>query len=81
MVRIFINNVIVATVSAPIRTTGPVPHRYIYGNSTRQPEAVMVAVDSHDIGAVAQAKLIEASMRDGMIQMLALVIRTVMAVQ
>ena len=41
----------------------------------------MVAVDSHDIGAVAQAKLVEASMRDGMIQMLALVIRTVMAVQ
>ena len=80
MIRVFINDVIVATVPAPIRADGPVPCCDIEEKAARKPEAVVVAVDSHNTITIARAGANEASVGEGMVEVVALIVRAVVAV-
>jgi len=80
VIRVFINDVIVATVPAPIRADGPVPCCDIEEKAARKPEAVVVAVDSHNTITIARAGANEASVGEGMVEVVALIVRAVVAV-
>ena len=80
MIRVFINDVIVATVPTPIRADGPVPCRDIEEKAARKPEAVVVAVDSHNTITIARAGANEASVGEGMVEVVAVIVRAVVAV-
>jgi len=49
---ILIDDEIVGAVPAPISADGPVPSSHFKGETTRKPEAVMIAVEALDAVAV-----------------------------
>jgi hypothetical protein len=80
VVGILVDHEIVGAVPAPIGTNGPVPGRYLKVEAARKPEAVMIGIEAFDAVAVRRAKMFKPAMLEGMIEVEALVIRTIVAV-
>src|SRR5260370_32191191 len=75
-----IDGEIVGPIPAPIGANGPVPFRNFKEEATRQPEAVMIAIEAFDAVAVGRAKVLEATMLERMVEVIALIVRPVVAV-
>jgi hypothetical protein len=80
MVGVLVDDEIVGAVPAPIGANGPVPGRYFKVETARKPEAVVIGIEAFDAIAVRRAKVFEVAMFKGMIEMAALVIRTIVAI-
>ena len=80
VVGIFIHYEIVAAIPAPIRANRPVPIRHLEVEAAGEPEPVVVAVYPLDVVAVRRAKMLEAPMLEGMVNMEAFVVGVVMAI-
>jgi len=80
VVGIFIDDKIVAAIPAPVRADGPVPSSDFKGETTGQPETVMVAIEAFDAVAKRGTKMFEAAVLERMIEVETLVVGTVMAV-
>jgi hypothetical protein len=80
VVGILIDHEIIAAVPAPIRAHRPVPWSYFKIETTRQPEAVMIAIEAFDAVAIRWAEMLEASVLERMVSVESLVVRTIVAV-
>jgi len=80
MIGIFVDDKIVAAVPAPVRADGPVPGSDFKGEATGKPESMMVAIEAFDAVAKRGTKVFEAAVLEGMIDVEALVVGTVVAV-
>ena len=80
VVGIFIDDKIVAAIPAPVRADGPVPSGDFKGETTGQPETVMVSIEAFDAVAKRGTKVFEAAVLERMIEVEALVGGTVVAV-
>src|SRR5258707_13722547 len=79
-VGVLIDREIVGAVPAPIGTNRPVPRRYFKVEAARKPEAVMIGIEAFDAIAVRRAKMFKPAMFERMIEVVALIIRTIVAV-
>ena len=80
VVGVLVDHEIVGAVPAPIGTNGPVPRRYFKIEAARKPEAVVIGIEAFDAIAVRRAKVFEPAMFEGVIDVIALVIRTIVAI-
>src|SRR5262249_57735868 len=80
MVEIVVDDEIVVAVPAPVGTNGPIPESYFKIKTSGEPEAVMVAVDSFNAITERRSNVLEAAMLEGMINVITLVVRCVVAV-
>src|SRR5260370_19531448 len=80
VIGILIDGEIVGAVPAPIGANGPVPFRNFKEETTRQPEAVMIAIEAFDAVAEGRAEVLEAAMLEWMVEVIALIVRPVVAV-
>src|SRR5258708_21953897 len=67
MVRIFVDDKIIAAIPAPVRADGPVPGCDFKEEATGQPEAVAVTIESFDAVAVRGAKVFETAVFERMV--------------
>jgi hypothetical protein len=76
----FVDQEIIAAVPAPVRTNRPIPGGDFKPKTSGKPEAVVIAVDFFDAIAVRGAKVFEFSVLERMIEVVALVIGSVVAI-
>jgi hypothetical protein len=80
VVGIFVHDKIIAAVPTPVRTDRPIPGGNFKKEAARQPEAVVVAIESLNAVAIRRTKVLEAAMFERMIDVKALIVRPVVAV-
>ena len=80
VVGIFVHNEIIGAIPAPIGANGPVPGRDFKAEAAGEPETTMLEVEAFDAIAEGGAKVLEATMLEGMSDVEALVIGAVVAV-
>ena len=80
VVGIFIHDEIIGTIPAPIGANGPVPGRDFKAEAAGKPETVMIDIEALDAVAVRRAKVLEAPVLEGMVDVEALVIGAIVAV-
>ena len=80
VVGIFIHDEIIGTIPAPIRANGPVPGRDFKAEAAGEPETMMIEIEALDAVAVRRAKVLEAPVLEGVVDMKALIVRCVVAV-
>jgi len=80
VVGILVDNEIIGTIPAPICAERPIPGSDFKAKAAREPETVMRQVKALDAIAVGGAKVLEAAMLEGMIEMETLIVRTFVAV-
>src|SRR5580765_6252751 len=80
VIGVFIDDEIISAVPAPVRANRPVPFRHLEIKTAWEPEPVMVAVNSLDVIAIGRAEMFKPPMLEGVIHMVALVVRPVMPV-
>jgi hypothetical protein len=81
MVRILVHDeIVVIAVPAPVRGDGPVPIGDLEVEAAREPEAMMVGIEALDAVTIGSAKVLEAAVLKGMVDVVALVVRAVVAI-
>ena len=80
VVGIFVNNEIIGAVPAPIGANGPVPGSDFKAEAAGKPETMMVGIEALDAIAEGGAKMLEAPVLEGMVNVEALIVRAVVAV-
>lgn len=80
VIRVLIHDIIIAAVPAPILGLVPVPRSNFEEEPAREPEAVMVAIEANYPVPMGRAEVLEVPVLPGMVNMEALVVRSLMAV-
>jgi hypothetical protein len=80
VVGILVDNEIIRTIPAPIGAHGPIPGSNFKAEAAGEPEAMMAEIEAFDAIAIGGAKVLEAPMLEGMINVEALVVGAVVAV-
>ena len=80
VIGVFINDKVLTAIPAPVRANRPVPFRHLEIKTAWEPKPVMVAVNSLDVIAIGRAEMFKPSVLEGVIHMVALVVRPVMPV-
>src|ERR1700694_6079990 len=73
VVGILIDDELVGAGPAPIGADGPVPGRNFKGETPREPEAVMIAIEAFDAVAVRRAKMLEAAVLERRVNVIAVI--------
>lgn len=80
MVGVFVNDEIIATIPAPVGGEGPIPVGDLKVEAAREPEAVVVVVNPSDAVAVGRTEMFKTAMREWVVDVKTLVVRSVVAV-
>lgn len=80
MVGILVHNEIIGTIPAPIGADGPIPGSHFKAKAAGEPETMMREVEAFDTVAEGWAKVLEAAVLEGMINVEALIVGAVVAV-
>ena len=80
VVGILVDNEIIGTIPAPIGAHGPIPGSNFKAEAAGEPETMMVEIEAFDAIAIGGAKVFEAPMLEGMINVEALVVGAVVAI-
>jgi len=80
MIRIVVDDEIIAAIPAPGRSEVPVPRSDLEEEPAVQPEAVRVAVDADHVIAVGGAKMFETATLDGMSDAVTAIVRSIVTI-
>jgi hypothetical protein len=81
MVGILVNDeIVVVTVPAPVGSDGPVPISDLEVEAARKPETVMVGIKAVNAVTIGRAKVLEAAVLKRVVEVVALVVRAVVAI-
>jgi hypothetical protein len=80
MVGVFVNDEIIATIPAPVGGQGPIPVGDLKVEAAREPEAVVFVVNPSDAVAIGRTEMFETAMREWVVDVKTLVVRSVMPV-
>jgi hypothetical protein len=80
VVGILVDNEIIGAVPAPIDAHGPVPGSDFKAEAAGEPETMMLEIEAFDAVAIGGAKVLEAPMLEGMVNVEALIVGAVVAV-
>jgi hypothetical protein len=80
VVGILVDNKIIGTIPAPIGAHRPIPGSNFKAEAAGEPETMMAEIEAFDAIAIGGAKVLEAPMLEGMINVEALVVGAVVAV-
>src|SRR5271169_3944662 len=80
MIGVFVDNEVIPTIPAPIGTYKPIPGRDFEIESSRKPEAVMVAIDLYDVIAVVRAETFKMPVLIGMLHVIACVVGRIVTI-
>jgi len=68
VIGVLVNDEVIATVPAPIHADRPIPGSNFEIKATREPEAMVVAVDAHNVVAIAGPKMFKAAVLKRVVQ-------------
>ena len=80
MVGVFVYDEIIAAIPAPVGGEGPIPVGDLKVEAAREPEAVVVVVNPSDAVAVGRTEMFKTAMREWVVDVKTLVVRSVVAV-
>jgi hypothetical protein len=80
VVGILVHDEIIGAVPAPIGAYGPVPGSDFKAEATGEPETMMIDIEALDAITEGGAKVLEAPVLEGMVDVEALIVRVVVAV-
>src|SRR3974390_1346030 len=80
MVGVFVHDEIIATIPTPVRGKRPIPVGDLKIEATGEPETVVVAVNAGDAVAVGRAEVFKVTVLEGVVDVEALIVRSVVAI-
>ena len=80
MVGVFVHDEIIATIPTPVSGKRPIPVGDLEIEATREPETVVVAVNAGDTVAVGRAEVFEVAVLEGVVDVEALIVRSIVSI-